>query len=550
MAADSSVLSLSESPAPPPQEKLPLPAYAFNTALDNAQFTEISNDLFFRDRDSRKVKVFQAMCQHAEQTGNARMYFDTLLRFVLNKGNTGITVELNLHSTLLEVARALEEKGYVRIITPPGQTDPDLVILQDPVVDKILTYLDDQLGIANRIAVNRGRIPKAGTFPTMTQLSSRFDLTPEQSRDLFLSVGATEYEDDFFTGNPGRMVQIHFQEDYSKPFDLVFPTDVDLRSVVKLAVTLLKEFQESNSRYTDEIRSRLNTIPEMNRQPIEPVIQGLLSGNEILADQKYVHWSSVSRQFACGADFLSHPERYVTLEASADSLDTGKYLYVGQAAALVYHYLINSREHLKKKQWEKEAEYNDRKKLFHFLIEECRSRVPVTSPGGLSVMESVFYPVGLDTLQAQNDSSGQMTFKEKYTDTRLQEILRVEGDDVVPQVIRLSVEEKPIFFHRFRLIDVVYAACSSEHNSIKKKIVQEWAGLPPRDVPKRKDFKVSWEDLSPQFTEILAYAYRVIDSHPMVEDMVKILFPYPSDISAYNLLNSDLVQSAETQGVK
>jgi hypothetical protein len=526
-------------------EALPIPAYAVDAGSGNSAFGAVSTDLFYRDRDARLVRVFQALCSYAQQHKTARIPFAPVLAWMLNKGNAGITVELSLHHALQETLLILEKGGYARLQRQPGAEDPDTIELHDPMESRITDWLNEQYGVIEGNASAAARIGRAGTFPTLSLATTKFNLPPEQVQRLFLTVQDDAFSEPFFAVHRGRLIQIVFHEGYTKPFDIVLPPGVNLWSIFRMAVSLLKEFHDTRARFSEEIRLRLKAIPDMNLVTLDQIFQGLLAPGEILPEQKYIHWALAVKTVAMNPEFRVQMERSLNPEAEGTTVEAGRHTHVGQAAAFVHHALMNARESLKLRQWEKEAEAADRKMVHHHLIEECRHQVALPDASGVSRLDSVFYPVSLGALGALKDASGQLLLKDKYSDKALVELMRAEATEGVPPVIRLIVDEQLIFLHRFRLMDIMYAETAAETNRIMRKLAADWAELPLARIPEARKFQVSADQLTPQYRELLTYSYYVLDAYPTSQELVRVLFPQASDIGSLKLSQSDLAWTNE-----
>ncbi|MBN8217692.1 MAG: hypothetical protein J0L75_13700, partial [Spirochaetes bacterium] len=526
-------------------EALPIPAYAIDASTGNPAFSAVSTDLFYRDRDARLVRVFQALCSYAQQHKNARIPFGPALAWMLSKGNAGITVELSLHHALLETLLVLEKGGYARTFREAGAENPETIELHDPMESRITDWLNDQYGIIEGQATAAARIGRTGTFPTLSLVTTKFNLPPEQVQRLFLTVQDSAFSEPFFAQHPGRLIQIVFHEGYTKPFDIVLPPGAHLWSIFRMAVGLLREFHETHTRFAEEVRLRLKAIPDMNLVTLDQIFQGLTAPGEILPEQKYIHWALAVKNISMNPDFRVQIERAINPEAEGMTVEAGRHTHLGQAAAFVHHALMNSREFLKQRQWEKEAEAADRKMVHHFLIEECRRQIALPDGGGSSRLESAFYPISLEAIGALKDASGQLLLKDKYSEKSLVELLRAEAGEGVPPVIRLVVGEQVLFLHRFRLMDIMYAETAGEANRLTHRLAEEWAALPLSQIPEARKFQVTHDQLSPQYGELLTYSYYVLDAYPTSQELVRVLFPQASDIGSLKLSQSDLAWTTE-----
>ncbi len=524
-------------------DRISIPFYLMEPQPNEAIDTIIS-ELFYRQQDARHSKVFQALCLYAQKKNLAQLNFDPLSQFIYEKGQTGISTAINLKTTLTEVIQTLEKNGYASFSLSADSEKIESLTLMDPTYGKIKQNLAEAYSFENIQTQVSPPIVTVGHFPNLTSLTTRFNLSPEQVQALFLNVNETEFSQVFFDTHPNQLLQVLFQDGSSKPFDIVLCTEFNLALIAKHAAQLIIQFTANNSRYADEIRSRLKQIPEMNKYSLESVIQDLQSTSEITPEAKFLNWAAANDNVAGSAEFKSHPERFINT-AIDETTTSLKFAYIIQATTFFHHFLLNTRESLKQKQWATEAEAQDRKNIITFLIQAARRQVSMPSASGQESYESIFVPVTLESLLTLKDSSGKMTLGEKYSEERFIQMLRVENNESVPLIIRLGVEGETYFFHRFRLIDVVYAELSNERFRIKKKLAQQWAKLEVSEIPKKKLVTVSESQLSPFFHELYVYTLRVLDGYPTISEMVNLLFPRPEDISTYKLSNSDLAYTEE-----
>jgi hypothetical protein len=302
--------------------------------------------------------------------------------------------------------------GYTRA-QDGADNEPEELELLDPMEGRVGDWLRDQFGAVDGQAVNPQKILRSGTYPTVTAVMAKFGIPAEQAQRLFLSLDQGSFREDSLSRHSGRLIQVLFHDGYAKPFDLVLPPGLHFRSVFRQAVGMLKEFHDAHSRFSEEIKQRLKAVPDMNLVSLDQVFLGLLAPGEVLPEQKFIHWAHTLKQFTLSPDFRVHAERFVNPEDGGGPLEGGRFGWVGQAAALVHHALLNGRENLKQKQWEKEAEGADRKLILHHLIENCHHNVPMGNG-----IEKVYYPVGIDVLGQLKDSSGQLMLHDKYGEKR------------------------------------------------------------------------------------------------------------------------------------
>jgi len=526
-----------------------LPTYTYQDEAGEKERKNIARELFFRQQDQKSAAIFSDICTFTQKIKKSSFSFSDMFDFLLHKGSTNITVEINLKAAINSVLSILSENKYAEIIYQNDNEDlPQHVTLHDPVILKIKNYILDFYGASSDFTVGPSQILKFFSFPCIAGTVSRLNVSAEKITFLSQSITHSEFHEHNL---PPLSAEKHFYslsffDAIDTPVDIIFPSELPLNIVCKkILIPFLLHVQNTNLRMKDAIEGQFCTIHKMTPEIFSDI------GTEKInpSSSVFFNWIESYKKIVTGQEFLASPSRFVSQEFLSAKTPQGKNVfYLLQAACMARHYLFNENDRNKKIKNETEAELKDKNIIFNFLIEKCRKKITHDTDNN-SEYRIIHYPATIRDLENIKDITGTQTLFQKYNTEGIKKILSsayeknqsAEKKDAAPYIFRIVTDQETFYFHRWRLIDIFYSELPSEKIRVLNKLINQWVLLDEKQIPKESNFEIQEELLSPFFIQLYQLSQKICDAYPDIGELVKILFPALSDIVPYGLTQSDLL---------